>query len=60
MTIERWIEVNNGGDKLTEEEKAQGFHFCYEFDGLLVGPDMVEWKFCHCGFKPTPPVPKGS
>ena len=34
--------------KLTDAEIAAGWHFCYEFDGLLVGPGMSETEFCTC------------
>lgn len=34
--------------ELTESEIKQGWHFCCEFDGLLVGPDMTEQQFCTC------------
>lgn len=48
MTNERWIAVNNGADKLTPEEIAQGWHYCWDWDGLLVGPDMKEMECCTC------------
>lgn len=25
-----------------------GWHFCSEYDGLLVGPTMSEWHTCTC------------
>lgn len=34
--------------KLTPAEKADGWHWCREFDNLLVGPGMGELKHCHC------------
>jgi len=33
---------------LTEAEIADGWHFCWEFDGLLIGPGWIELEFCHC------------
>lgn len=33
---------------LREEEWKAGWHWCDEFDGLLVGPGMVELKHCRC------------
>jgi len=48
--------------KLTLFELRQGWHFCGEFDGLLVGPKMHELNFCKCldknheVYKAAPPV----
>lgn len=47
------------GLDLTDEEMASGYHFCYEWDGMIVGPDMNEWYAgehrsvtpCLCGHK---------
>lgn len=33
---------------LTEAEIKQGWHFCVEADGLLVGPGMAEARECEC------------
>jgi hypothetical protein len=33
---------------LTAEEISQGWHFCPEFDFLLVGPRQPEQDFCDC------------
>jgi hypothetical protein len=47
MTNERWRALMDNDDlPLTAEEIAGGWHFCWEWDGLLVGPEMEEWKFC--------------
>lgn len=56
MTDERYLQlVRNEEECLTSEEIAAGWHFCYEFDGLLVGPGMEETQFCHahCGSNKT-------
>ncbi len=34
--------------KLTQEELDQGWHWCYDFDGMLVGPGTVEAEHCSC------------
>lgn len=34
--------------ELTQEEIDAGWHFCYEWDGLLVGPNMGEMEYCTC------------
>ena len=49
MTRERWYEVQFNDDaKLSESEVAAGWHFCDEFDCLLVGPGMGELRCCTC------------
>ena len=49
MTQARWLEaMKDDSAILTEEELAEGWHWCAEFDGLLVGPGMGELKFCKC------------
>lgn len=34
---------------LTQAEISHGWHFCVDWDGLLVGPGMGEVRHCHCG-----------
>lgn len=34
---------------LTSEKLAEGWHFCPDWDGLLVGPGMKETESCNCG-----------
>jgi hypothetical protein len=52
MDNDRWSKVHNSNtEPLTPEEIAEGWHFCLEWDGLLVGPGMDELKYCNC-FKP--------
>lgn len=48
MTDDRWKFLM--GNKLTQEEMSRGWHWCPEFDGLLVGPGMGEWDdgLCQC------------
>lgn len=49
MTIERYNELSQSGTlPLTPEEIAEGWHFCWEFDGLLIHPSHPEAKFCTC------------
>lgn len=52
MPIERYMALEHGNDKdgphLTQEEIKKGWHFCCEWDGLLIGPGMVEMKACQC------------
>lgn len=49
MSDERWNALMNDPQAiLTKEEMEQGWHWCYDFDGLLVGPGMGEQQHCHC------------
>lgn len=46
MTDERWKELMDSDSlALTKEEVEEGWHFCLEFDGLLVKGDPNE-KYC--------------
>lgn len=52
MSRDRWnLLMNNDDEKLTEEEIKAGWHFCWEWDGLLIGPGMDETQCCtsNCG-----------
>lgn len=49
MTNGRWKQLSEDDSlKLTPEEINDGWHFCLEFDGLLIGPDMGELHACRC------------
>lgn len=49
MTPERIKELFNSPDAvITEEEWLQGWHWCDDFDGMLVGPRRAESEFCTC------------
>ncbi len=48
MNRERYIELNTTGQDLTPEEWDQGWHWCVEWDGLLVGPNTEEALVCSC------------
>jgi len=46
MTEERYKELSDDLESvLTEEELKEGWHFCYEFDGLLVKGDPND-EYC--------------
>lgn len=46
MTAERYNELeSNPNGVITREEQAEGWHWCYEFDGLLVKGDPNE-EYC--------------
>lgn len=42
------IMASEENEPLLPYEIAEGWHFCAEFDGLLVGPAMGELRACHC------------
>lgn len=49
MTKERYNELMSNEDaKLTDEEIALGYHFCWDWDGLLIHKDDPEAKCCSC------------
>lgn len=50
MTRDHWAHLMADQEAtLTEQEMSEGWHWCNEFDGLLVGPGMMEKKFCSVG-----------
>jgi hypothetical protein len=48
MTDERYARLMQSDDPLTAQEVFDGWHFCREFDELLVGPGMSELRRCSC------------
>lgn len=50
MTRERWTELMDDPDAvLADAELDAGWHWCWDWDGLLVGPDMtMEMSCCTC------------
>lgn len=49
MTDKRWHELMNNDDlDLSNSEIKEGWHFCWDWDGLLIGPGMGETKNCSC------------
>lgn len=56
MTDNRWRQLmENDLESLTQQEISDGWHFCPDWDGLLIGPNMGETESCGCGieFKKT-------
>ena len=53
MTQERYHSFNqlNLPSKLTEAEIEEGWHFCPDWDGLLIGPKTPEFDNCTCGLR---------
>lgn len=56
MDKKRFDEVSSPewGDVLTEKELAEGWHFCPDWDYLLVGPGMPEQDGCACELYKNP------
>lgn len=48
ISPERYALLMATDEKLSPTEIYYGWHFCNEFDGLLVGPTMGEWDICEC------------
>lgn len=48
MTEERYRVLDRLGEGLTPEEIASGWHYCFEWDGMLIGPGMPEMRVCIC------------
>lgn len=55
MSDERYKSLMNDDSlKLTQAEIDVGWHFCVEWDGLLVGPGSHELFCCRCWPKTHP------
>lgn len=51
MSKTRWLELMHGTGPcvhLTPEEMAAGWHWCAEWDDLLIHPLDIEYEFCDC------------
>lgn len=48
MDAERYSLVDSEWSKLTQEELRAGWHFCCEWDQMLIGPGMPEMDACLC------------
>ncbi len=59
MEEERWLKLMESDSlKLTDDEIRDGWHFCGDWDGLLVGPTMpMEQDCCTCFRGIAPPAP---
>jgi hypothetical protein len=42
----RYNELMRGTASLTQDEVTQGWHFCPDWDFLLIGPDSPEMECC--------------
>lgn len=48
MEKTRYEDLQYGDEVLSPEELQEGWHFCNEWDFMLVGPGMKEMDFCIC------------
>lgn len=48
MTNDRYLELERTGGPLTAEEARLGWHWCCDWDFLLIGPEMPELDSCGC------------
>ena len=48
MTIHRAIELEMQGSRLTTEEVQAGYHFCPDWDYMVIGPEDTEFEYCNC------------
>lgn len=52
MDRERWMDIEYNDSKRTADEIAEGWHFCGNWNEMLLGPGMHEFDDgCGCGFK---------
>ena len=52
MDNERYMELERKGLGLTKEEQELGWHWCDDWDLMLVGPGMPAQESCVCFKKP--------
>lgn len=48
MNRKRLHELEMGDGELTKEERDEGWHFCVDWDGMLLGPTSPENESCYC------------
>lgn len=48
MNDKRYREIEVEGKQLLPSELREGWHYCAEFDDMLVGPTMQAWDACMC------------
>ena len=49
MGVARYHHLDRFGGTLAGWEVAEGWHFCPDWDEMLVGPGMPELESCLCG-----------
>jgi len=48
MNNDRYFKCEFGNEPLTREEINQGWHWCENWNDMLVGPGMKEMECCYC------------
>ena len=48
MSLDRWTHLMENDIQLSPDELAAGWHWCPDWDDLLVGPGMGELDHCTC------------
>jgi hypothetical protein len=48
MTNKRRVQLESGEGSMTEQEKDQGWHFCPDWDFMVIGPASPEVYVCCC------------
>lgn len=48
MTRERYVHLERTGEPLTEQEVANGWHYCDDWDGMLIHRFHPEMEGCTC------------
>lgn len=48
MNEERYNQLDCTGEAPTPEEQAEGWHYCVEWDEMLIGPGWPEMDACIC------------
>lgn len=56
MTPARYTELEYGDIPLTEEEIQDGWHFCKDWDYMLIHDSWSEIEGCHCDSIRTPKI----
>lgn len=53
MDIERYkYLVTSKEGVITLDELQHGWHFCFDWDGMLIHPNDPEFEYCTCKLKP--------
>lgn len=48
MDYSTWKQYNKAGQILPDHLIRLGWHYCSDWDGLLIGPGMPEMACCTC------------
>ena len=52
MEMDRYRHLDKTGEAPSQEETLMGWHYCAEWDDMLIGPIMeMEWSCCLCRIK---------